>query len=147
MDKAVEAMENAFRLNSRDLNNLLNLGMAYLQLGRVEDADKAFRAIALQNDRYAAAHNGLGLAAAQRGDAETARREFERALEINPDEVKSLLDLGILHQRLGNREQSLRYLQQFVDKVPKGQFTDQLPAVREAIQELRSEMRRMDGRQ
>ena len=137
VDKAVDAMEQARSLNPKDLNNLRNLGMACLQLGRVGDAERAFLAIIAQNDRYAAAHNGLGLVAAQRKDMETARREFERAVEVNPDEVKSLLDLGILYQQTGDRERSLRYLQMFVAKAPRGQFADQLQAAREAIQELK----------
>ena len=82
LDKAVDAMAHANRLNPMDLNNLLNLGMAYLQLGRMGDAESAFRAIIAQNDRYAAAHNGLGLVAIGRRDMETARREFEKAIEV-----------------------------------------------------------------
>jgi len=136
LDKALDAMEQAFRMNPRDLNNLLNLGMAYLQTGRIDDADRAFKAITAQNDRFAAAHNGLGLVAVQRGDAEGARRAFEKALAVNPGELKSLLDLGILYQQTGNRERALHYLRLFVAKVPPGQFTNQLPAIREAIQEL-----------
>jgi tetratricopeptide (TPR) repeat protein len=116
--------------------------MTYLQLGRVNDAENAFKAITAQSDRYAAAHNGLGLVAIERRDTETARREFEKAVEVNPNEVKSLLDLGILYQHTGNREQSLHYLQLFMSKVPRGQFTDQLPVVREAIQELKNNQAR-----
>jgi arylsulfatase A-like enzyme/Tfp pilus assembly protein PilF len=142
LDKAIDAMERASRLNPGDLNNLLNLGMACLQLGRVDDAEKIFRSITDQNERYAAAHNGLGLVAVQRGDAETARREFERAIEVDPNEVKSLLDLGILHQQMGNREQALHYLLLFTSRVPEGQFAEQLPAVHEAIRELKGNLRR-----
>ena len=67
----------------------------------------------------------------------------KRAIEVNPDEVKSLLDLGILYQyqQMGNRQKALHYLQLFISKVPRGQFTVQLPAVREAIQELRDTRR------
>jgi choline-sulfatase len=137
LDKAIEAMTQASRINPTDVNNLLNLGMAYLRLGRVDDAEKAFRAITAQNDRYAPAHNGLGLVAVEREDTETARREFEKALEINPDDLNSLLDLGILYQKTANTEQALHYLQMFLSKAPRGQFADQIPAVREAIQELK----------
>jgi tetratricopeptide (TPR) repeat protein len=136
-DKAVDAMVHASRLNPADLNNLLNLGMAYMQLGRIDDADRTFRAIVAQDDRYAGAHDGLGLVAAARKDIQTARREFEKAVELNPDEAKALLDLGILYQNMGNREQALHYLQLFLSKAPKVQFTDQVAAVREAIQELK----------
>jgi tetratricopeptide (TPR) repeat protein len=138
MDKAVDAMTQANRMNPADLNNLLNLGMAHLQLGHVGEAEKAFRAITAQDDRFASAHDGLGLVATQRGDTEAARSEFEKAIEVNPDELKALLDLGILYRQTGNRQQALHYLQLFVSKVPRGQFKDQLPAVREAIQEMTS---------
>ncbi|HWB97160.1 MAG TPA: sulfatase-like hydrolase/transferase, partial [Bryobacteraceae bacterium] len=81
MDQAVAALERAARLNPMDLRNLLNLGMAYLQQNRPQDAERTFRAIIAQNGRYAPAHNGLGIVAAQRGDAEGARREFQSAME------------------------------------------------------------------
>jgi tetratricopeptide (TPR) repeat protein len=136
LKEAIDVMVQANRLNPTDLNNLLNLGMAYLQLGRVDDAEAAFKAITAQNQRYSGAHNGLGLVAIARRDADTARREFEKAIEVDPNEVKSLLDLGILYQNTGNSALSLRYLRLFLSKVPRGQFTDQLPAVREAIREL-----------
>jgi tetratricopeptide (TPR) repeat protein len=139
LDKAIEAMTQASRINPADVNNLLNLGMAHLRLGRVDEADRAFRAITAQNDRYAPAHNGLGLVAVKREDAETARREFEKALEVNPDDLNSLLDLGILYQKTGNKKQALYYLQLFLSKAPRGHFADQIPAVREAIRELKDE--------
>jgi choline-sulfatase len=139
LDKAIEAMTQASRINPTDVNNLLNLGMAYLRVGRVADADNAFRAITAQNDRYAPAHNGLGLVAVQREDTETARREFEKALEVNPDDLNSILDLGILYQKTGDKKQALHYLQLFLSKVPRGQFADQTQAVREAVRELKGD--------
>ena len=58
----------------------------------------------------AAAYDSLGLVAIQRGDFGAARRGFEKAPEVNPNERKALLDLGILHQKIGNNEQALHYL-------------------------------------
>jgi len=135
--KGVKAMEKASRTNPTDLDNLRNLGIAYLQLERVEDAEKAFRAITVQDDRYAAAYNGLGLVAVRRGDADAARRNFEKALEVNPDEPEPLLNLGVLYQKTGLSKQALHYLQMFLAKAPADQYGDQFLAVREAIQELR----------
>lgn len=137
VDKAFVAMEQASRLDPQDLNNLHNLGMAYLQSGRVDDAARSFQAILVRDERNSAAHNGLGLVAVQRRDAESARRSFEKAIEVNPLEVKSLLDLGILYQQLGKREDSIRHLESFLSKARPGQFDEQIPAVRAAIQEMR----------
>jgi len=138
LPKAVEALNHAKELNPAELGNWLDLGMAYLQLGRQGDAERAFKAITAQNDHYAAAYDGLGLLAVQRKDPETARRQFEKALEVDPDDVKAMLDLGILYQQTGNDAQALHYLQSFLDKVPPGQFSDQVPDVREAVKELKA---------
>ena len=51
LDKAVSAMARAAEINPTDLDNLRNLGTAYLQLGRVDDAEKAFKAIIVQDER------------------------------------------------------------------------------------------------
>jgi tetratricopeptide (TPR) repeat protein len=141
MDKAVDALEHAARLNPSDLPTLLNLGMAYLQLNRAQEAEKVFRTIVAQDGNYAGAHNGLGIIAAQRGDPEGARREFQMALAADPKEVKSLLDLGILFQNMGDRKQALHYLHLFLDHAPRGEFTAQIPEVREAVREMENEER------
>jgi len=137
LDKAVDAMARASELNPTDLDNFRNLGIAYLELQRVEDAEKAFKAITVQYDRYAAAYNGLGLVAIRRGDGDTARQNFEKAIELDPKQVEPLLNLGLLYQKAGNKEQALRYFTMFLERAPRGEYGHLLPEVREAIQELR----------
>ena len=133
LDKAVSAMARAAGINPTDLDNLRNLGTAYLQLGRVEDAEKAFKANIVQNDHYAAAWNGLGLVAVQREDADSARRNFEKALEFGPDEIEPLLNLGVLYQKAGKCPEAVRYLQRFLRKASQSQYGHLFPDVREAI--------------
>ena len=137
LDKGVTAMEQAGRANPTDLDNFRNLGIAYLEMRRLPDAEKAFKAIIVQDDHYAAAYNGLGLVAIQRGDAETARTNFTRAIEVNPDEVEPLLNLGLLYQKTGNRELAIRYYTRFLEKAPRQDYGHLVPQVREAIEELR----------
>ncbi|MBZ5546150.1 MAG: sulfatase-like hydrolase/transferase, partial [Acidobacteriia bacterium] len=137
LDKAVAAMEQASKINPTDLDNLRNLGIAYLQLKRVPDAEKAFRAILVQDDRYASAYNGLGLVAIQRGDGDGARADFEKAIDYGPDEAEPLLNLGLLYQKTGNKEQALHYFQLFLEKAPREEYGNLFPDVREAITELR----------
>jgi cytochrome c-type biogenesis protein CcmH/NrfG len=45
--------------------------------------------------------------------------------------------LGVLYKETGNKEQALHYLQMFLSKAPPDQYGEQIPLVREAIQELR----------
>jgi choline-sulfatase len=137
LDKAVDAMARASEINPTDLDNLRNLGTADLELHRVDDAERAFKAITLQNDRYAAAYNGLGLVAIQRGDAALARRNFEKATAVGPEEVEPLLNLGLLCQKTGNRDEALRYFTAFLKKAPRQEYGHLFADVRAAIQELR----------
>ncbi len=136
LPRAVDALEKASHTNPTDLDTLRNLGTAYLQLGRVAESERAFRAITVQDDHYAAAFNGLGLVAIQRGDGDTARREFERAIEVGPQEVEPLLNLGLLYQKSGHREQALHYYQLFLEKASREDYGELIPQVREAIREM-----------
>jgi len=140
LENGVKAMEEAGRMNPTDLDNFRNLGTAYLELRRASEAEKAFKAILVQDDRYAAAYNGLGLVAIQRGDGDAARASFQKAVEYGPEEVEPLLNLGLLYQKTGNRPQALRYFEMFLEKAPRESYGDILPEVREAIKELRQGM-------
>ncbi len=140
LDQAARAMARADEINPTDLDNLRNLATAYLQLNRVIEAEKTFRAILVQSDRYAAAYNGLGLVAIRRGDAESARRNFEKAVELDPTQVEPLLNLGVLYQKTGNKEQALHYLNLFLEKASPKEYGHMFPDVREAIRELRGGM-------
>jgi choline-sulfatase len=144
-DKAIDALQHATQLNPADLPSLLNLGMAYLSLHRSQDAEKTFRAITAQNAADAAAHDGLGILAAERGDLQGARSEFQIAVDADPKGLKYLLDLGIVYNNIGDRKQSLRYLHLFLQKVQPGQFDDQIPAVREAVRNMEDDERKTSG--
>ena len=61
----------------------LLIGRIHLRAGRVADAVDAFK-IALWSEESAAGHAALGEAFFQADDAEGARREAERALEMSP---------------------------------------------------------------
>ena len=135
LDKAIDAMVRANQMNPTDLDNLRNLGTAYLQMGRVDDAEKSFKAITVQNGSYAAAWNGLGLVSILRNDANSARGDFEKALEVGPDEVEPLLNLGLLYKKAGDNRQAVHYFETFLAKAPKSQYGAMFPDVRAAIRE------------
>jgi tetratricopeptide (TPR) repeat protein len=138
LDKAVDVMSRAQQINPTDLDNLRNLGTAQLQFGRVDEAEKAFKAINLQNDHYSAAYNGLGLVAIQRNDADTARRDFEKAIELDSAEVEPLLNLGVLFDKAGNKRQALEYYQRFLEKASPKDYGALIPKVRAAVQDLKN---------
>lgn len=81
----------------------------------------------------------MGLVAIRRGDAATARRDFEKAIELAPDEVEPLLNLGVLYQKTGNKQQAVRYLEMFLEKAPRRQYGSMFAEVREAIRECKAQ--------
>jgi tetratricopeptide (TPR) repeat protein len=138
LDKAVDVMTRSNQINPTDLDNLRNLGTAELQLGHVNEAERAFKAITVQNDHYSSAYNGLGLVAIQRGDAESARHDFEKAIELDSTEVEPLLNLGILYDKAGDKPQALHYYQQFLAKASPKEYSALIPKVRAAVQDLKN---------
>jgi arylsulfatase A-like enzyme/Flp pilus assembly protein TadD len=137
LDKAVDAMTRAREIDPTNLDNVRNLGTAQLQLGHVDEAERAFKAIILQNDHHSAAYNGLGLVAIRRGDADTARHNFEKAIELDSTEVEPLLNLGVLYDKAGDKPQALRYYQRFLAKASPKDYRALIPKVRAAVQDLK----------
>ena len=114
------------------------MGLTQLQLGRVNDADKTFQAIILQNDHYGAAYNGLGLVAIRRGDDGAARRNFEKAFELDPSDLEPLINLGVFFETHGNKSLALRYYQEFLKRASPEEYGDMIPKIRSAVEELKS---------
>jgi choline-sulfatase len=139
MDKAAAAMAHAAEMNPGDLDNLCRLGNVYLQLDRLDDAKRTFKAVVAQSDQVGPAYTGLGLIAVARGDAQTARRDFLKAMQVDPADLESVLNLGVLYQKTGNRQQALHYLEVFVQNASPQQYGTLLPKVRAAIQEMRQQ--------
>ena len=138
LGSAVDAMEKASSMNSTDLENAYNLGNAYLMLKFPDKAEKTYKGILAQNERFAGAYCGLGLVATQRQDAELAKVNFQRALELAPEEVEPLLHLGLLYQKAGKKREALRYFSLFVARAPVERYGAVLPQVRKSIQKLQA---------
>ena len=69
--------------NKPQANN--NLGYCYLQMGRLDEAEREFLTLLDLFGYYESAHVNLGVVYGRRGEYEKARREWEMVLEKNPD--------------------------------------------------------------
>ena len=84
---------------------LYQRGNALLQAGQVEAATAAYRAALEVAPTHAPAVCNLGLAAAAQGDWRSSALAYERAIDLQDDQLdlaRSLSNLGVAQHELGN---------------------------------------------
>jgi tetratricopeptide (TPR) repeat protein len=79
-----------------------NLGNAYMNLGRLDDAIAAFHEAISLEPGYAEAHLNLGIAQQRIGDIEQATTLYRTALELKPDLAVASLNLGYVLEHEGD---------------------------------------------
>ena len=96
--------------DSGDFQAQLDLGAAYYQADRLEDAVGAFlRAVALDSTSVPAWVN-LGVALVDLGRVDEAVSALERALAVHPDNPAALTNLAIAHYTSGRTETAVGLL-------------------------------------
>jgi len=104
-DRATEAgkdkvsqLEEAIRLDPRNVNAHYELGEAYMESGRYTDAAREFQFIISNLGRdESKAHNGLARAYQYLGQFDKAEREYRCAIELEPKEPNLYYNLGHLY--------------------------------------------------
>jgi Flp pilus assembly protein TadD len=120
-------------LNPSDSESLANLATAFLEKGRLDDAERDFKRILAIDADNATAQNGLGLIAIQRRDPQTARGYFERAVELDPDLLEAQVNLGLIYEMAGDRERARLCFETFLAKASPAQYSTVIPKVRHEL--------------
>jgi len=120
-------------MNPDDTATEVNLATAYLELGRLPDAERVLNAVAAIDPSNAAAQNGLGVLSIQKNNGDAARGYFEKAVQLDPDMVEPYLNLGLLYKMAGDRDRARASFQQFLAKAPPAQYRSVIPKVREEL--------------
>jgi len=95
-------------------------GIALYDQERFASAIEQFRqAIALEPSSPIY-HGNAAVAYQEAGDLERAQFEYEKALELDPEDYSALLNLGYLHLARGNLEQAAGCWRQVMDKDSDG---------------------------
>lgn len=89
-----------------DQNPRLNRGRAYLNLGRLVEANDDFAEAARRSPQLVEAHAMLGVVAQKKGDHESAVAHLTRAIYLQPDLATLYLQRGQSYRALSNTTQS-----------------------------------------
>jgi Flp pilus assembly protein TadD len=103
-EPAIEALEEAVRLDPRHLEAHVALGKVLARAGREEEATPVLvRALSLDGTS-AEAHFQLGLIALRRGDLDAASRSFEAAIDSDSEHLQAWYNRALVSERLGRKE-------------------------------------------
>jgi tetratricopeptide (TPR) repeat protein len=103
--EAATELERALRENSKEFSSLLFSGLAYLDLGEYDRAQKQLLAAARVKDTDAILFWALGSLAMIHADSNNAVPLLERSLALDPNNVRAVWLLGQAYARLAYRKE------------------------------------------
>ncbi|HSL18991.1 MAG TPA: serine/threonine-protein kinase [Methylomirabilota bacterium] len=139
--EAAEAFEKAAEIDPKGTVPLINLALLYISaLPDAAAAERACRRLIAIDDEVANYQSLLGWAVAAQGRFDEAAEILGRALELDPDDVYALPNLGFVLVAAGNPGSAVLYLRQNLDRVRRagqphmelGAFTDLAVCLAEA---------------
>jgi TolB-like protein/Flp pilus assembly protein TadD len=109
---AVEKIQRALALDSRDPGTLVTAGIIQLGLGRLDKAASFFFAASALDPLGAVSHGALGTIFYRNGRLADAEAEFRKALEISPTYLWARWSLGTVLLAAGSLDAALSQMQQ-----------------------------------
>jgi Flp pilus assembly protein TadD len=96
-----------------------NLGIVYLKMGKLPDAEKALKSATQRGEPSAVAFNQLGIVYRKLGRFKDADDAYSRALQIDPGYALAHLNLGVLCDLyLQQPQRALEELQKYLELTP-----------------------------
>jgi adenylate cyclase len=109
---AVDKVQRALALDSRDPGTLVTAGIIQLGLGRLDEAAGFFFAASALDPLGAVSHGALGTVFYRNGRLAEAEVEFRKALEISPTYLWAHWSLGAVLLAAGRLDSALSQMQQ-----------------------------------
>jgi tetratricopeptide (TPR) repeat protein len=105
------------------------IAMAYLTLGKPDEAMKSFRkAVEVSGDRYGDAQIGLGTLLIEKGEADAGEKALQRGVELNPRSWRGFYELGKLEFARDQVDRALKSAQRAQAVAPNVPITYRLLA-------------------
>src|SRR5439155_43999 len=116
--EALDVVDDVLALEPGNATGFNLLGAIMSEQNRFQDAARAFE-MARQRDRHSPdADLNLGRLSVRRGDLATATESYQRALRIQPNDVRAHYQLGLIHWRLAEFAEAEQELQAARTRAP-----------------------------
>ena len=138
--RATDALATFARSLAIDPGNAMtyeNIGTVHLEAGRLADAQRAFERATASNPDSSQAHAGLAVVALKSGDRKTAIAQWTRSVELQPSNFDAVYTLGMQLAQDGQVDAARRYLTQFVQHAPRGQYGSDIDNVSALLARLK----------
>jgi tetratricopeptide (TPR) repeat protein len=109
------------------------LGQAQLALHDLSGAERSLNQARLYDAQNPEALNNLGVLAMQRNRTTEAAQFFNAAVRAKPDYAPAILNLAIVWQHLGNRQEAVRRYQEYLALKPRPENADAVEAAVRAL--------------
>lgn len=139
--EAVEAFQQAVRVQPDYPEAHLKLGLAFAALGQDDAADKEYQTAVAQyknftrrNPKDADAHFHLGLAHTKLGKYDEAVKAYKEAVRLQPDDGDKQYELGLAHTKLAQYKEAVAALNKAIEIDPDNfRATDALERARSGL--------------
>ena len=88
------------------INSRLNLGVAFAQQGRLDEAEACYRQVIAMKPDYAEAHSNFGIVLKEQGRLEEAEASYRQAIELKTDFAEAHYNLGNTLKELDRSEEA-----------------------------------------
>lgn len=122
--EAIDAYENALRLDPGRVDALLNCGTLYYEQGNFEKASDCFRRAIDCDPRSALAHSNLGSVLEEMGQVDEARQHLRQAVRLEPSHPDARYNLALICEKLGAYEEAREHWQAYLQLDPVSPWSD-----------------------
>ncbi|MEO8573811.1 MAG: tetratricopeptide repeat protein [Pyrinomonadaceae bacterium] len=127
LDEAVESSKSAIRYDDADFDAHLNLGIAYLNLKKYNEAEPELVTAAYLNRTAVTPHYYLGLVFVMRNDLDVAQKAFETARELGGKSLPAIHRfLGRIYLKKDMEKEGLQELETYIKLAPKAQDAERV---------------------
>ncbi len=109
--KAIEAFQQALRINPEYAATWFNIGVAYSKSGQRAKAIQAYQQALRIDPDDAHAWRNLGITYTKEGQSDKAIEAFQQALRINPDYIEAWLNIGTAYSKVGQPTKAIEAFQ------------------------------------